>query len=391
MPNAEKRQKNRQKCLNQRRRRFLGLIEKLEERLPLTGPYINASLSAEQVDALLEGTRGLSGLGDRIDSFGHFAEPLGPIKNRDGSAVTPGLLGPYGRTLREEIENPLADYFDNTPIDQRTTDSLIAHLGSNPAFLSIEGGLLDGTIDELVFDIHIQREYDLSLLDIEFDHEELPSVFDAKGGVELNLSAVVDIQYVFGLTLDPSLNTEQAFFLRDYALSSAIRVDSVLQPFSINLGILEASVPDVVLAASLDIEVSQPASTSSLRLTEINTLEVEELFETTIGNNDFNATFNLDVGLGRWRLAGSTYLQAVGDWLGFEPAITFSPNFDEVFLFNNITSGELVAGMENFQAWLSSFSNSSAYNVPIPFATSATTGSVYDIGQGMSEIGRAHV
>jgi Ca2+-binding RTX toxin-like protein len=384
MAKARSQQKHKKNARVQSRKRFLGLIERLEERLPLTGPYTNASLSAENLEALLEGTRGLAGLGDRIDSSGYFAEPLGPIKNRDGSAVTPGLLGPYGRTLREEIENPIDDYFDNTPIDQRSTDSLIAHLGSNPAFLSIEGGVVDGTIDELVFDIHVQRQYDSSLLDIEFDHEELPSMFDAKGGVEMNLRAVVDIQYVFGISLDPSLNNEQTFFIRDYALSSSIRADTVLHPFLINLGILEASVPDVVLAASLDIEVSQPSSTPSLRLTEINTLEVDELFETTIGDNDFNATFNLDVGLGRWRLEGSTYLQAVGDWLGFEPAITFSPNFDEVFLFNNITSGELVAGMENFQAWLSSFSNSNAYNVPVPFAASATTGSVYDVGQGMS-------
>jgi len=368
----------------QRRKHFLGLIEKLEERLPLTGLYVNASISADQMDSLLEGARGISGLGDRIDSSGHFSEPLGPIKNRDGSAVTPGLLGPFGRTQREEIENPIEDYFDNTPIDQRTTDSLIAHLGSDPAYLSIEGGLVDGTIDELVFDIHIQRQYELSLLNLEFDTEDLPSPFYTKNGIELNLTALVDVQYVFGISLDPSLNIEQAFFVREYSLSSSIRADTVLHPFLINLGILEASVPDVVLAASLDIEVSQPSSPPSLRLTEINTLEVSELFNTTIGSNDFNATFNIDVGLGRWWLDGSTYLQAAGDWLGFEPAITFSSDFEEVFLFNNITSGELVAGMENFQAWLTSFSNSSEYNVPVPFSANATTGSVHDVGQGMS-------
>ena len=131
--------------------------------------------------------------------------------------------------------------------------------------------------------------------------------------------------------------------------------------------------PDVVLAASLDLAVSQPASMPSVRLTEINTLEVTELFNTSIGTNDFNATFNVDVGLGNWRLEGSTYFQAVGDLLGFEPTITFSPNFDELFLFGNITSGEIVAGVENFQSWLSSFSNSSEYNVSVPFAASATT------------------
>ena len=177
MATGQNQEKRRKISPARRRKRFLGLIERLEERLPMTGPYVNASLSASQVEALLEGTRGLSGLGDRIDSSGRNAESLGPIKNRDGSALTPGLLGPFGRTIREEVENPLDDYFDNTTVNQRSTDALIAHLGSDPAYLSIEGGLLDGTIDEIVFDIHIQRQYDLQLVDLEFDTEEFPSPF----------------------------------------------------------------------------------------------------------------------------------------------------------------------------------------------------------------------
>lgn len=152
----------------------------------------------------------------------------------------------------------------------------------------------------MVFDIHIQRQYDLQLVDLVLDTDTF--LFETKSGIEINLTAVVDVQYVFGISLDPSLNVEQAFFLRDYSISSSIRADTVLHPFSVNLGILEVSVPDVVLAASLDIAVSQPPATPSLRLTEINTLEVDELFETSIGTNNFNATFNLDVGLGRWKM-----------------------------------------------------------------------------------------
>ncbi len=380
-------QNSKKRCFSAKKRlrsHLASLIERLEERLPLTGPYANVVLTPAQVQALSEGARGLSGMAERVDQSGHHAEPLGPIKNRDGTPVTPGLLGPFGQTTRQAIENPIDDYFNATPTDQLSTDSLIAHLGTDPAYLSIEGGLVDGTLDELVFDVHIQRHYELSLLDIQFDNEELPSPFYSKNGIEANLTAIVDIQLVFGLTLDPALNIEQAFFVRDYSLSSSIRADTIWHPFTVNLGILEASVPDVVLAASLDIEASQPSNSPSLRLTEINTLSVSEIFTTTLGTNQFNATFNLDVGIGRWRLEGSTYLQTIGSWLGFEPAITFSPNFDEVYLFNNITSGEIVAGVEALQAWLSSFSNSSQYDVAIPFTKSASTGSVYDLGDGMS-------
>lgn len=382
---AKRTKKHAYSLKNRRRRRFLGLFERLEERLPLTGPYVNAPISASQSQFLADGVQGLSGMGDRVDQSSDFNAPLGPFKDRNGRAVTPGDLGPFGRTIREEIENPIDEYFDATPVDQRTTDSLVLHLGANPAFIAIEGGLVDGVIDEIVFDIHIQREYDLSLLEIEFDSDNLPISFFSKSGVEANLHALVDIHLIYGITLDPSLSLQQATFVREMSLSSSIRVDSILHPFTVNLGFLEASVPDVVLAASLDIEVNQPSSSPTLRLTEIETLEVTNLLEKTIGTNDFNATFNLDVGIGRWRLDGSTYLQTVGDFLGFDPAITFSPNFDEVFLFNNISGSEIAAGIENFQAWLTSFCNTSSYDANIPFTQSATTGSIYNAGEAMSD------
>jgi Ca2+-binding RTX toxin-like protein len=367
---------------NQARIRFAGLFEKFEERLPLTGPYFNSPISESQADYFINGTRGLSELGGRIDRSNEFAEQLGPFKNTDGTPMTAGLLGPFGRTLREELENPIRDYFNNTPAAQRSTDSLVAHLGTFGTFVSIEGGLLDGSIDEIVFDVHIQRTFDADLLDLEFDHDQLPSPFKSKSQLETNLRATVDFEFVFGITLDAALNDQQAFFVRDVSFSSAIELDTILDPFTVNFGFLEASVPDVLLAANLQIEVSQPAITPTLRLTELDTFEVEELFTTQIGTNNFDATFDLDVGLGRWSLE-ATSLRAAGNFLGFDPVLTFSPNFDEIFLFDHISSAELVAGMEEFQSWLTSFGNSEHYDVAIPFTKDSTAGSVFNAGASL--------
>jgi len=81
----KKRTKNeRQRFRMRARTRFAGLFERLEERLPLTGPYVNAPISQSQADLFIEGTQGLSGLGERIDRSGNFSQPLGPFKNRDG-------------------------------------------------------------------------------------------------------------------------------------------------------------------------------------------------------------------------------------------------------------------------------------------------------------------
>lgn len=284
---------------NRARVRFAGMFEKLEERLPLTGPYFNSPISQTQADYFVNGTRGLSELGGRIDRSSEFAEQLGPLKNTDGNPMTAGLLGPFGRTLEEELENPIRDYFNNTPDGQRSTDSLVAHLGSFGTFVSIEGGLLDGSIDELVFDVHIQKTYDADLLDFEFDHDQLPSPFKSKSQLETNLRALVDFQFVFGITLDATLNDQQAFFVRDISFSSVIQLDAILDPFTVNFGFLEASVPDVLIAANLQLEVSQPAITPTLRLTELDTFEVSDLFTTQIGSNNFDATFNFDIGLGR--------------------------------------------------------------------------------------------
>ncbi|MFM7928717.1 MAG: hypothetical protein ACKO9Q_13490, partial [Pirellula sp.] len=182
-------------------------------------------------DYFVNGTRGLSELGSRIDRSSEFAEQLGPLKNTDGTPMTAGLLGPFGRTLEEELENPIRDYFSNTPTGQRSTDSLIAHLGSFGTFVSVEGGLLDGSIDELVFDVHIQKTYDADLLDLEFDHDLLPESFKSKSQLETNLRALVDFQLVFGITLDTTLNDQQVFFVRDVSFSCVIQLDAILDPF----------------------------------------------------------------------------------------------------------------------------------------------------------------
>ena len=186
---------------NQARTRFAGMFEKFEERLPLTGSYTNSLISDTQAEFFITGTRELSEVGGRIDRSSEFAEQLGPFKNIDGTPMTAGLLGSFGRTLREELENPIRDYFSNTPAGQRTTDSLVAHLGTFGTFVSIEGGLLDGSIDEIVFDVHIQRTFDADLLDLEFDHDQLPGSFKSKSQLETNLRATVDFQFLFGITL----------------------------------------------------------------------------------------------------------------------------------------------------------------------------------------------
>jgi len=48
------------------------------------------------------------------------------------------------------------------------------------------------------------------------------------------------------------------------------------------------------------------------------------------------------------------------------------------------TIDELVAGTENCKSWLTSFSNSSKYDVAVPFIKSATLGSVYNSRDGLS-------
>ncbi len=73
----------------------------------------------------------------------------------------------------------------------------------------------------------------------------------------------------------------------------------------------------------------------------------------------------------------------IGDFIGVEPAITFSPGFEEVLLFNRLTPDELVSGMERFGTWLSTLGDIDAYDVQIPFTSSASMGSVVDVGSGM--------
>lgn len=101
------------------------LWEKLEARWVLTGPYVNAQLSQNDMDTLVTGLDGLSAYGRRLGDSGYYAEPLKGIRHQDGSPVTIGAGNPLGRPVEEGVANPLRDYYAVSQPTDWDTDALL--------------------------------------------------------------------------------------------------------------------------------------------------------------------------------------------------------------------------------------------------------------------------
>ena len=147
---------SKKKVLLAKRRAIRRVFEQLETRLLLA----DTPIDDPTMNALLAGLNGISGLGDRMSASGQFAEPIHPFSNSDRSVLTPGGIAPIGRTVDDDIGNPVRDFFNNQPVADRTSNALVVRLGSEPFIVSIEGGLEDLAIDEIRFDIHLRKEFD---------------------------------------------------------------------------------------------------------------------------------------------------------------------------------------------------------------------------------------
>ncbi len=363
------------------------VFELLESRLLLA----NSPIDDHTMNALLAGLDGISGLGDRMSSSGQFAETIRPFTNADRSILTPGGIAPIGRTVDHDISNPVRDFFNNQPILDRTSNALIVRLSNEPNIVSVEGGLEDLAIDEIRFNIHLRKEFDLGLVSFEFGSPGHALGIGIENSVNTNLHVFLDVQFTFGVYLDPGLNFEQATFVRGLSFNSSLNVNAVYDPFTIGIGVLQASVPDVVIDASLLLQVSDlaPNPLHEWLLSDINTLSVDVLTVTITDTNHINAQLDVTAAVGDWVVSGSPVLQFIGEVIGLEPTLTFNADFSEMLLFNRITLDDIVSAQEQLGSWFSSLTNSDLFNVEIPFSQSASIGSTYDVGSAYGSFTRS--
>ena len=210
-----------------KRRAVKRVFEQLESRLLLA----DTPIDDQTMNALLAGLDGISGVGDRMSASGQFAEPIRPFSKADRTILTPGGIAPIGRTVNDNIGNPVRDFFDNQPVADRTSNALILRLGSEPFVVSVEGGLEDLAIDEIRFEIHLRKEFDQGLVNLEFGSPGHSLGIGTENSVNTNLHVFLDIEFTFGVYLDPNLNFEQAVFVRGLSVNLSMEASSMRMSF----------------------------------------------------------------------------------------------------------------------------------------------------------------
>ena len=330
---------------------------------------------------------GIVGFGDRVSDSGYLSQPLRGLKNRDGSSINLGDLAPIGGSIDEGIANPVREYFNQpAPPQGYTTEELVLRIDSEPTVLSVVEGYTDAAVDEIYFEVHLRKDFDVNDVDIDFGLLGDQYIINARFDLQMDIDVQVDMYVTFGMYLDSSLSIEQSFFIRDVSIETKAMVNGVSNPFTLQVGIVDVAVPDVTFdgLAVVQIGTDAPGFLDTILLSEMNSTDPSLLVSNELNGNDFSYFFDIDFELGSFRIQDTRALRLFGEMLGNEPLLEWSVEFDRLLPFASLAIEQVTSGMEQFGSWLTSVGATDLFNTRIPFTSQATVGSTQNFGVGLN-------
>lgn len=330
---------------------------------------------------------GIVGFGDRVSDSGYLSQPVRGLRNRDGSSINLGDLAPIGGSIEEGIANPIREYFNQpTPPQGYTTEELVLRIDSEPTVLSVVEGYTDAAVDEIYFEVHLRKDFDVNDVDIDFGLLGDQYIINSRFDLQMDIDLQVDMYLTFGMYLDSSLSIEQSFFIRDVSIETKAMVNGVSNPFTLQVGIVDVAVPDVTFdgLAVVQIGTDQPGFSDTILLSEMNSTDPSLLVSNELNGNDFSYFFDIDFELGSFRIQDTRALRLFGEMLGNEPLLEWSVEFARLLPFASLTIEQVTSGMEQFGSWLTSVGATDLFNTRIPFTSQATVGSTQNFGVGLN-------
>src|SRR5262245_16719408 len=192
-------------------------VETLEQRVLLAGGFSNASISDPQMEALLDGLDGFVTFGRGLSETGELAQPIALIRGSAHEELSPGSLANIGDAIHQKLVTPIRSYLESTDPATRDTAGLVAFIDSLSEVTSIDGGQATSPTNEFRFELSWFDETSLGTVGLAFDDttgaESAGISTDDTTDISLNTS--LQFTVAFGIDLNPDLNSEQAFFLRD--------------------------------------------------------------------------------------------------------------------------------------------------------------------------------
>jgi len=368
------------------RGRRLAVLEQLEARTMLAGGFTDAPISDDAEASLLFGLSGFADFGSDLSSTGRFADPLALLSLQDGGSFSLGTVLNVGDELRQRLLLPMQDFFGMEAGGEPTVFDLVDFLTTQPNIVDVTGGLANSPANELRFEVTIEEAITVSNLGINFGPQGEALGLSTRNTTVNGGTVEFDATFAFGLNLDPDLNTEQAFFVRDVSLGVTL---SILDPQTVNVSVGFLEVPNTSVTfnyvAELNVTLNDvvPGDFGSVTLSELNGYPTEEVANVTVGVNQAGpTTFLLRPDVGGWSPGVAASITVSGPAIGSELQITHVENktFQELQNFRNVDAEQLLAGVSLFGAWLDGFVDSSVLDVSVPFLKDVTLGNSFDSG-----------
>ena len=368
----------------------VSLINLDNDEPPETTPT-DGELNEDWWDALINGLKGFADFGSTLSTHELLNNPLPLVTGADGLPLSLAGLVDTGQILKDTIISVAEQYsIDVAPADW-TVGGLMSQLETNGNVHEITGGLFQSsTLDELKFEMDFVHEFAIG--DLKLDFGTGGAAFGLRPGATLpaDLILKLDLDFSFGVDLNPELGSDQAFFVRDVELDLSANIDESSLAFNLGLGLLDMHVIDGLLDLVYDINFGiqnlDGDELGNVSLLEMNGYSLGDLVVVKATNGSLSGTFPVAAEIGDFSFPNSPEMTvSVDPFASTDLDISFNSAFDEILQFGNINAIDVMTMFDQLALWFTQFSSSTSFDIDIPFAKNLSLGSVLDFGRVLED------
>ena len=368
------------------------------------GELINYVISEEQQQKLIDGLETFVSFIEELQGSDLFIGPLAGLgewvdTNADGvlemGQFALGAITNPEQLLSDYIQDPIIEYFDNGSVDTDGLINALSNFGDPGDSLSFSWDELLGGLDELAneYRVDLQLSATRSLeIPIVLPADVLSTGFDFGADLSLEAGITFAADFSLGVDLTDGIPDAEAFFIRVDSMTADANIGVVGLDLDASFNIVDVMITGgaFTVDAGLDLQFQNPDGDAAGNITGSELMSAlggstQDITAQVATSHSFDATLPVTVTLNGSEIlpGGSEITLLCTDIFNDSILIDFGDAWDTISNFENLSSGDLSAMMNQVAAMLQSF-GVDWLDLEIPGTGGSTLGDVIDLGEQFS-------
>lgn len=368
------------------------------------GELINYVISEEQQQKLIDGLGTFVSFIEELQGSDLFIGPLAGLgewvdTNADGvlemSQFALGAITNPEQLLSDYIQSPIVDYFDTGSVDTDGLIDALTNFDDPGASLNFSWDELLGGLDELANEYRVDLQLSAIRtveIPIVLPADVLSTGFDFGGELSLEGGITFAADFSLGVDLTDGIPDAEAFFIRVNSMTAQANIGVVGLNLDASFNIVDVTITGGALTvdAGLDLQFQNPDGDAAGNITGSELMSAlggstQDITAQVATSHSFDSTLPVTVTLnGAEILPGGSEITLLStDIFNNSISIDFGAAWDTISNFENLSSGDLSAMMNQVAAMLQSF-GVDWLDLEIPGTGGSTLGDVIDLGEQFS-------